>query len=167
MTSAAIVLATLAAGCGDRSGLVPGDDASRVLADLDTLQSFVSSGDCEQVSQALQQLVNDTAQLPVSVDRELRGRIREGVEALSRQAGRACAQAKEENEPTETDTETQTETTSPETEPETTPGPETQPETTPTTDTTTTTTTTPTTETVPPPPTEGTGGALGEPGVTP
>lgn len=170
LTSAFALTAVLLAGCGDRSALVPGDDASRIQADLDSLQSFVSSGDCTQATEALRQLTNDAARLPVTVDRRLRERIREGVQALAAQAPAACADARTEQQQTETQTtDTQT-TTAPDT--ETTPGTETTTETTPTTDTTTTptqtqTTTTQTTTTQTVPPTEGTGGAPGDPGATP
>jgi hypothetical protein len=154
--------------CGDRSKLIPSGDAGRLLGDLDNVQNVVSSGDCERVNRALQQLQNDLVQLPSTVDVRLRNRLSEGVAALVRQAPEACEQAQTDTTTTDTtttettDTETETETT------DTTPTETTPTETTPTETTPTETTPTETTPTeTTPPPTEGTGGAGVPPGGTP
>jgi hypothetical protein len=160
-----VLCATLVA-CGDRSRLIPSGDAGRLQGDLDNLQSRVQSGDCDQISDALQQLNDDLAQLPTTVDIRLRNRIQEGAAALVNQAPEACREAQAtETTTTETTDTTDTETTDTETETETTPTDTAPTDTTPTdtTPTDTTPTDTTTTETIPPP-TEGTGGAGVPPG---
>jgi hypothetical protein len=152
--------------CGDRSKLIPSGDAGRLLGDLDNVQNVVSSGDCERVDDALQQLQNDLVQLPSTADVRLRNRLSEGVAALVRQASEACEQAQTDTTTTDTTTtettDTETETTDTTTT-ETTPTETTPTETTPTETTPTETTPTETT----PPPTEGTGGTGVPPGGTP
>jgi hypothetical protein len=160
------VLATMALiavfpvlGCGQRSALIPKQDATQVLAQLDAIQQLMDSGQCEGLAQAITNAQSTVSAFPESVDAELVARIQQGLSNLTTQAPRDC---KEGIKTTTTDTTTTATTTTSTTDTSTTP---TETSTTPPPTTTTTpppeptpTPTTPTpTPTTPEPP--GTGGA--------
>jgi hypothetical protein len=139
--------AALAVGCGDRSHLVPVDDAQTLKDRLAAVQQAVDAGNCDQAEQALNRASDAAQNLDANeVDRRLRRRILDGIQQLRETVRPDCEDAQ-----TETVDTTTTETVTTDTVPtETTETTETvQPTTTVTTpDTTTTpTTTTPTTTT--------------------
>jgi hypothetical protein len=149
------VAAALAVGCGDRSHLVPSDDAQALKSSLAQVQQAVDAGDCSAASDAVQTTEREAGQLPGSVDRRLRARINQGVRQLKRRFAIDCANNQSEPTPTES---TPTSSGTP-------PTTSTPPTTTTNTTTTPTTTTTTTTTTTEPPPSSGTpnGGVEGAP----
>ena len=125
-------LSSFAVACGQESeGLISANRASDLQDHLDALDRQIAAGRCEAVRDRLSALRRDVNDLPGTVDRELRVRLREGVETLTRQAVEECLGS--ETTTTETTPETvPTETLPPETvPPETTPPETTPPETTP------------------------------------
>jgi hypothetical protein len=142
--------AVFAAGCGDRSKLIPSDAASRLNSDLDEVASGIADRNCASAAQAVQQAEDTATSLPSAVDPGLRRRLLEGLQNLASRAQVECRKTTTEEttstEPTTTDTtSTQSTTTTPTTTTTTTP--------------TTTTTTVPTTTT--PTTTSGPSGGVG------
>jgi hypothetical protein len=132
--------------CGDRSKLIPGTDAQRLKARIDSVSSAVDAHSCSRAQIAAQNLQDSVNSLPRSVDPGLRSRLQDGATRLAAAAADECQRTTTQTTPTVTETTpTVTETTTTPTQTQTT--------TTPTNTTTTPTTSTPTT-TQP-----GTGGA--------
>ena len=126
-------LSAFAVACGQESeGLISSNRAADLQDHLDALDRQVAAGRCDAVRDRLSALRRDVNDLPGTVDRDLRVRLREGVETLERQAPEECRMGSETTT-TETEPETvPTETLPPETTPpETTPPETTPPETTP------------------------------------
>ena len=111
-------LSAFAVACGEeREGLITASRGSDIQDALDRIESDVSQGDCGQVlDDHLASLRREIEDLPGSVDRGLRQRLREGLEELETQAPTDC----EGSDTTETEPETTPETV-PETIPETVP----------------------------------------------
>jgi cell division septation protein DedD len=151
--------AAVAVGCGDRSNLIPSSTASSLKAQLAQIKADVDAGNCTGLSDKLQRVHDDATQLPNSVDRRLRMRINDGIQALQQTAPGDCASVAA----AQTDTQT-TETVAPETTttepPATTPTEAVPPE-------TTTTEPPATTEPVPPADTTTEPPATTEPGTPP
>lgn len=135
------LLAALAVACGD-----DGDDrrllgpasAAAMQKELDLIAERVEAGECLELDFAFTRLNREIAQVPGTVDRDLRRRLREGARNLEEIAPDECRDNRPETTKT---TETEPETV-PETVPETTTvPPETQ---------TPTQTTPPPTQTTPP-----------------
>ncbi|HMJ33570.1 MAG TPA: hypothetical protein VK501_06610 [Baekduia sp.] len=136
------VAAAVAVGCGDRSNLIPPSDASSLKAQLAQIKADVDAGDCTGLGDKLQRVHDDATSLSSKVDRRLRSRINDGIQALQQTAPTDCetaAAAQTDTQPTDTQPPEPTTT-------------ETQPTTTETVPPETTTTAPPptTTETVPP-----------------
>ena len=129
------------ASCGDRSGLLPGQNASVLNDDLDRIRNAVEDKRCTDVTPAVQGGINHVTELPNSVDASLARRLREGFVQLAGTAPAECEQARDKAQKKKPTKTTKTDTT-------------------PKTDTVTTPTT-PTTPTGPTGPTgaTGTGGA--------
>ena len=119
--------AALVAGCGDRSGLIPRQDADALKTNIAAAKEAVGARQCGASDQALSQARTTVTNLPASVDDRLRRRLLDGLDRLATKAGTEC------NEPPVTSTTAVPTTTT------TAPPPV-------TTSTTTTTTTTATTE---------------------
>lgn len=150
--------------CGDGGsdeGLLPGDTASEIVANLDTVEELAASGDCASAAATVEQVAAQIDSLPDSVDPQLRNALVDGTQQLVDVVNRpgSCEPATT-TETTTTDTETDTDTDITET--ETTEPEQTTTEPEPTTTQTTTAVPT-TTQTQPPTPTvtseTGTGGA--------
>lgn len=129
-------LCSFALACGqDREGLIASSRAQELQDNLDKIDEYVAAGRCDAVAanlEALRRRVND---LPGSVDRQLRQRLRTGVDRLETQAPEDCAASKPQTTTTTTDT-TPAETIPPDTTPvETVPPPTTPAVTTPSTTT--------------------------------
>jgi hypothetical protein len=123
-------LSAFAVACGQETeGLISANRASEMQDHLDAIDRQVAAGQCDAVDGRLAALRREINDLPGSVDRDLRLRLREGLETLERQAPEEC-EIGTETTTTETDT-TPTETLPPETTPPTTPPETTPPETTP------------------------------------
>jgi outer membrane biosynthesis protein TonB len=119
-------LCAFAVACGEeRSGLISAERAAKLQDDLDKIDEYVAAGRCEAAEANLQALRRKVNDLPGTVDRDLRERLREGVQHLEQQVPEECDLG------TET-TETQPETVPQETTPETTPTETTPTETAPT-----------------------------------
>lgn len=150
------VVAALAVGCGSRANLIPAGNAGDIKAKIALVQQAVAAGECGGAAKAVSQARSAVQNLPSGVDPRLQTRLLSGLDRLSTQSGKECAQqpstTTQETVPT-TATTAPPETTSTDTTP-------TQTDTTPT-DTTPTTPTTPTT-TDP----NGGGGASPTPGTT-
>jgi hypothetical protein len=147
--------ASLVAGCGDRSKLIPSSDASALSSALDDVAAATQSGDCASARAAVVRAGNVLAGLPDSVDPRLRARLRAGIANLRARVPVQCAEQTQTSTPTHT-TPTPTQTTPAQT--QTTPTQTTPTQTTPTTPTQTTTTPTQTTTTPTTPTTPDTGG---------
>ncbi len=154
---------SLVAGCGGGAGLLTGNQAGALQNQLSQVSSALSAGHCSQVRDATQSLVSAVANLPPSVNDNLRvalGQEASQVSTLAVQQCRPAASTTPSTTPTTATTPTNTNTT-----------PATTPTTTPTMPTTSTTPTTPTNPTTTPattPTTSGTnttgssgGGGLG------
>jgi hypothetical protein len=123
-------LSSFALACGEeREGLISSGRAADLQEHLDAIDRQVSAGQCDAVDGRLAALRRDINDLPGTVDRELRQRLREGLETLERQAPEECEIG---SETTTTETNTTPETVPTETlPPETVPPETTPPETTP------------------------------------
>jgi hypothetical protein len=123
-------LSAFALACGEeREGLISANRASDLQEHLDAIDRQVAGGQCDAVDGRLAALRRDINDLPGTVDRDLRERLREGLETLERQAPEECSIG---TETTTTETTTTPETVPPETTPpETVPPETTPPETTP------------------------------------
>jgi hypothetical protein len=152
------VAAAVAVGCGDRSNLIPSSDAAALKAQLSQIKADVDAGNCTGLDGKLQQVHDDATNLPGKIDRGLRSRINDGVQALQQTAPDDCATAAES-----TQTETQPPPTQTETVPTTTTETQTETQTTPTVPTDTTTSPVPTTST--PAPSDATPPATPDPGT--
>lgn len=125
-------LSTFALACGqDEEGLITSERASEMRDHLDAIDRQVAAGQCDAVDGRLAALRREIDDLPGTVDRDLRQRLREGLETLERQAPEECAAGTETTETTPPET-VPPETVPPETvPPETTPPETVPPETTP------------------------------------
>jgi cell division septation protein DedD len=143
------------ASCGrDDKGLLPGDTASQIVTNLDTVNELARAGDCSSAAAAVSDVQDEIRTLPSSVDPQLRARLTQGAQRLATVVNSpgACETTTAETTTTEPTT---TETSSAEKKPKA-PKPSKPPKGT-TTTTTTGTTSTSTTPTEPPgPPTGGT-----------
>jgi hypothetical protein len=148
LTSLALVLAVLVAGCGDNSDkpTIPRDNADKLIALLKDAQ--VAAGDqdrCDRLERLVGEIQIEVRRLPSSVASDTRETIVDGVNTLEDQSRSECANVDTQTtESTETTPPTTTETVAPTTT-------ETVPPTTTETAPPTTTETQPPTETEPPP----------------
>jgi hypothetical protein len=155
--------AALAVGlvsCGrDKEGLLPGDTADQIVANLDRVQRDAAANDCSSAAAEVADVQAQIDDLPNSVDAQLRARLEQGAAKLARvvNAPGACETTTAKTTTEATTTESTTETTTRKKKPKTT---TTTPTTTTTTPTTTTSTTVPPTTTTAPTQTapSGTGG---------
>jgi hypothetical protein len=148
--AAALLLGAAAAGlvaCGDRSDLIPSDDASRLKERIAAVRAAMEAGDCQRAIAEAGAVQAQARLLPDDVDPRLRRRVRSGANALATEVPEDCQARTETVETTPETATTETTETVPPTVTETVPAP-TVTETTPTT----------TQETVPP----ETGGATPE-----
>jgi cell division septation protein DedD len=151
---AAAAVGLVSCGGRDDKGLLPGDTAAQIVANLDTVDQLAREGDCSSAASAVASVQDEIQSLPSSVDPDLRARLTEGAQRLATvvNAPGACETT---SEATTVESST-TETSSAEKKPKP-PKPTKPPKSTTTTTTGTSTTSTPTTPTAPPgPPTGGT-----------
>jgi predicted secreted protein len=110
----------VAAGCGDRSNLIPANDAQSLKDQLAQIRQDVDAGNCDGITTKVQRALNDAERLDGQVDRRLRSRLNDGLRALRTSAATDCAAAQTDTQTTETQTtETLPETTTTETQTET------------------------------------------------
>jgi hypothetical protein len=143
--------------CGgrDEKGLLPGNTADQIVANLDQVQQDAANGDCDSAASAVDEVQSEIEQLGSEVNAQLRQRLSDGVARLEQTVADTC----EEATPTATIPTVSSTTT---TEKTTTKSTTTSTTTEPTSTSTSTTTPTATTPTVPP-----TGGTPGGGGVVP
>jgi hypothetical protein len=154
---AAVAVGLVSCGSRDTKGLVPGDNAQQISANLSTVDQLASQGDCTDAAAAVAEVSSEIDALPSSVDPQLRDRLRAGaarLEDIVNSPGACETTTTTSSEPTTTESTTTEKQKTKST----------------TTSTQTTTTTTPsttptTTTTIPGPPTGGTPGSGG--GVVP
>jgi hypothetical protein len=158
---AALAVVLVSCGSRDTKGLLPGDTASEIVANLDQVKQDAAEGSCTTAAEEVATIQDQIDSLPSSVDSRLRTRLQEGAQRLAdvvNSAG-ACEAATTSTTTTTSTTESSTEstTTKPKTKSTTTTSTSTSTTspTTPTTTPTPTATTTSTTTTGPP-----TGGAV-------
>ena len=119
-TLLACALAATAAGCGSGDGTIPQDDSDNLLRTLDGIESSLESGDCELITQQVNDFVNQVNALPEEVDPEVEKGLTQGAAQLielSEQPDQ-CEDVSGASGPTETeatsttatDTETDTDT---------------------------------------------------------
>jgi cell division protein FtsN len=107
------VLAALAAGCGDRSNLIPQTRADSLTKQLADIKASVDQGECDGLSDRVKAFHDDATSLSSSVDARLRKRLNQGVASLQDHASTDCqaaadAQTATQTQPQTTDTQTQT-----------------------------------------------------------
>ncbi|MCW3016415.1 MAG: hypothetical protein JWO02_3507, partial [Solirubrobacterales bacterium] len=85
--------AALFAGCGDRSNLIPRQDASALSTNIAAVQAAVNARNCGVSDQALSQAQARVTNLPDSVDSRLRQRLLNGLNTLRQKAETECSQA--------------------------------------------------------------------------
>jgi hypothetical protein len=169
LLGAACAVLVACGGSGSTKDLIPADQASQMIDQLDTIQNAVDRGRCSGVDNEVVTLQGQINDLSNRVDASLKRRLQEGVNNLADIAPDECFARRDRQQttattPTTATQTTTTQTTTTETTPTTTTP--TTPETTPTTPTTTpteTTTTPPGGATVPG--TDGTGGGTGDGGT--
>ncbi len=151
------VLAVALVSCGgrDKEGLLPGENAQQILANLDQVKSDAAAGDCTSAASEVAAVQAEIDSLPATVDAQLRSRLEDGAQQLANLVNSpdACVATPETTEPTTTETTTTRKAKEPKT----------TTSTTTTSVSTTPTTTTPTSTTVPTNPTGGTGSPGGTP----
>jgi hypothetical protein len=155
----AFVLGLGAAGlaaCGNKTNpaMIPAANASELKDHLDDVHAAIDNEDCGEAARAVAQVRADLESLPSGTSQRLQARLKEGVDALDKQAAEECQPTATTDTATQTTATITTETTTT----AVTTATETAPAETTTTDTTPTETVpaeTTTTDTVPP---EGTGG---------
>jgi hypothetical protein len=140
------------AACGGGAGLLAGGQASQLNNQLDQVSSALAQGQCgPQLQNATRNLVNAVANLPSTINTNLRQDLNQGVSTVNELAVRQCRPA---TATTATTAPTTTATTTATTATTTTPT------------TTATTTTTPTTPATTPSPTGTTTGSSGGGGLS-
>ena len=112
----------IACGGEQRGGLEVGR-ADDLKGRLQAVRNAVADGDCERAAAALNRLRVEVEQVPQTVSKPLRARLKDGVEALETEAPEECADAADtkttQSTPTtETQTEPPQETTPPPPEPQ-------------------------------------------------
>lgn len=137
MTSSRSALSLLAAAAalglgacgGGTEGGIPPSDADTLREELSEVERFVERGDCDEVDGQVRQVRNAVAELPNSVDPELRDNLSEGVGVLESVVATDCQEQADEADDELQEEVTTTETTEPpeEEEPEPEPEPETEP----------------------------------------
>jgi hypothetical protein len=154
---AAVAMGLVSCGGRDEKGLLPGDTADQIIANLEAVKADARSGDCSGAAAEVAAVQQQIDELPSDVDSRLRARLEEGAQNLANvvnSPGACEATTEATTEPTTTEESTTTTTTE-----------KTKSTTTTTTPTETTTgtetTTAPTTTTPTGPPTGGTPGAGG------
>jgi len=126
---------------GDEEGLLPGDNADEIVANLNSVEQDIADGDCDGALDSAAAVEDQIDSLGNEVDAQLKQRLSDGVDRLVAAIPDAC-QAETTTPPTTTTTTETTDTTTTDETTDTTTTDE-------TTDTTTTTSTAPTT-TAPP-----------------
>ncbi|MDQ3609106.1 MAG: hypothetical protein M3459_09425 [Actinomycetota bacterium] len=124
LLAAAAALGLGACG-GSTEGGVPRSDADTLREELGDVERFVERGDCDEVDGQVLQVRNAVAELPNSVDPELRENFSEGVGRLESVVASDCQEQAEEAEEETEEEVTTTETTEP---PEEEPPPEPEPQ---------------------------------------
>jgi hypothetical protein len=156
---AAVAVGLVSCGGRDEKGLLPGDTADQIIANLEAVQADAENGDCSGAANEVTLIQQQIDNLPSDVDSRLRARLEEGAQNLANvvnSPGACEATTETTTEPTSTEESTTTTTTEKEKTKSTTTT------TSPTETTTGTTTTSTTTPTGPP-----TGGTPGGGGVVP
>jgi hypothetical protein len=142
----AVAVGLVSCGSRDEKGLLPGENAREIVANLNQVQEDAANGDCTSAAGEVAAIQDQIDRLPDSVDPELRARLEDGAQQLADLVNSpdACvATSTTEETTTEETTSEETTTEKPKTE---------------STTTTSTTTTTPTTTTTTTPTTGGGGG---------
>ena len=68
--------------CGDRSSLIPKDDASAMISDLDQAAADVAAEECRAAQSDVLRARARAARLPLEVDAELRSNLEEGLDHM-------------------------------------------------------------------------------------
>jgi hypothetical protein len=110
--------------CGDRNGLIPRSEADAMRSDLDQAASLAGGQECRAAQAAVVDAQARAADLPRTVDADLRGRLDDNLQhVLSRlraQCGKTTSTQKTNTTPTQTQTTATTQPTTTETTPTTT-----------------------------------------------
>ncbi|MFN8161061.1 MAG: hypothetical protein U0R52_08505 [Solirubrobacterales bacterium] len=157
---AGTALALVACG-GGGSGLLPGDTADQIVANLQSVEKLNAGGDCAQAQSAADEVRSQVSSLGGEVDPRLKRALIRGADRLVAVTANCVETTVAAPDTVEPPTSNTSETTR-QTTRDTTATQTTDTQTTPTTPTTTTTTTTPTTPTTTPTvPTTPAGGSSG------
>ncbi len=150
---AGVAFGLVSCGGRDEKGLLPGQNADQIVANLNEVEQDAANGDCDSAAAAADEVQAQIEQLGREVNAQLRQRLANGAARLQQVVADSCEEATATIPTVETTTETTSSTTTKDT---------TKSTTSPTTSTTTPTTTTttasiPTTSTTS---TSGTGGGV-------
>lgn len=109
---AAALAMLVASGCSaDDPGLLPGDDAQQILANLDRVEDLAANGECSAALESIETISTQIAALPDSVSDRLKQNLRRGVRRLSEVTASSCGVPSDTTETVPETTETETETT--------------------------------------------------------
>jgi hypothetical protein len=93
-------------------GLLPGDDAQQILANLKRVEELAANGECDLALEATETISSQIEDLPGSVDSRLKQNLRNGVTRLGQVTAQSCGVTESED----TGADTEMTTTTPETE---------------------------------------------------
>lgn len=112
---AALALAAfgMAACSSDEDGLLPGDDAQQILANLERVEELATNGECDAALESIDTISNQIAALPDSVDDRLKRNLRRGVSRLAEVTAQSCGSETDVDETLDETTTTELEETTP------------------------------------------------------
>ena len=90
---AILVGITVSACSSDDPGLLPGDDAQQILANLDRVEELATNGECDAAIESIATISRQVENLPDSVSSRLRQNLRRGVGRLSTVTTESCGTA--------------------------------------------------------------------------
>ncbi len=103
--------AAFVVACGGNNGLLSGDQASNLNAQLTSLSSAVASGQCGAAAAAAQRFSDLIGGLPRNVNTTLIQNLGQGAETISQLAARDCSTSTSTSTTTSSSTSTSTPTT--------------------------------------------------------
>lgn len=99
------------AACSSKDpGLLPGDDAQQILANLKRVEELASNGACDLALEATETISSQIEDLPGSVDSRLKQNLRRGVTRLNQVTAESCGVTEDQDTTTETEMPTTPET---------------------------------------------------------
>lgn len=88
---AAIAVGLVSCGGRDKTGLLPGNNAQQIIANLNNVDQLASQGNCTEAASEVATVQDEINSLPSSVDPQLRARLTSGAQRLARVVSSAGA----------------------------------------------------------------------------